>query len=148
MTKQSDMHFIYLSPYLRCMLQLCDSVLRLQKLLFKVGMEATKSKASSFIPSFVKQTYPESTQNICTIGVEDNQGNRIEKIGLGRKVNRRRRRCTKAGSYRHCGKTGHKKNSCWKNHPELIPDRYKSQEREAPPTFPKLPLLVGKKRLC
>ena len=52
------------------------------------------------------------------------------------------------GSCRHCGKTGHKEDLCWKKYPELIPDRYKSEEREAPPTPPKKTLSVGKKRLC
>ena len=57
-------------------------------------------------------------------------------------------RGTEAGSCRHCGKTGHKEDSCWKKYPELIPNRYKLEEDEAPPTPPKKVLSVGKKRLC
>ena len=52
------------------------------------------------------------------------------------------------GSCWHCGKTGHKEDACWKKYPELIPDRYKSEEKEAPPTPPKKALSVGRKRLC
>ena len=51
-------------------------------------------------------------------------------------------------SCRYYGKTGHKEDLCWKKYPELIPDRYKSEEKEAPLTTLKKALLVGKKRLC
>ena len=128
--------------------ELCDPVLRLRKRLFKVGMEATISKATSFISSLAKQTYSESNRTLFPIGVEGNRGNRRENIGLGGKVTGRRRHCTEAGSCRHCGKTGHKEDSCWKKYPELIPNRYKLEEDEAPPTPPKKVLSVGKKRLC
>lgn len=55
---------------------------------------------------------------------------------------------TEANSCRHCGKTRHKKDSCWKKYLELISDQYKFQKREAPLTPPKLALSVGKNRLC
>ena len=57
-------------------------------------------------------------------------------------------RNTEAGSCRHCGKPGHKEDSCWKKYPELIPDRYTPEQREPSPTPPKKALSVGKKRLC
>ncbi len=49
------------------------------------------------------------------------------------------------GNCRHCGKTGHKEDLCWKKYPELIPDRYKSEEKEAPPTPPNKTLSVSKR---
>ena len=55
---------------------------------------------------------------------------------------------TEAGSCRYCGKPGHKEDSCWKKYPELIPDRYKTEEKDAPPTPPKTVLSVSKRRIC
>ena len=40
---------------------------------------------------------------------------------------------TEAGGCQYCGKAGHKEDSCWRKYPELIPDRYKSEEKEATP---------------
>lgn len=50
-------------------------------------------------------------------------------------------------SCQHCGKTEHKEDSYWKKYPELIPDQYKSEKKEAPLTPLKKALSVSKKRL-
>lgn len=104
-------------------------------------MEASKSKSTSFISRLAKQTYLKSNWIFFSIGVETNRGNRWKKIGLGRKVYRRRRHCIEAGRCQRCGKIGHKKNSCLKMYLELISNQYTLLEKEAPPIPPK-------KRLC
>ena len=55
---------------------------------------------------------------------------------------------TEAGSCRYCEKTRHKEDSCWKKYLDLIPDQYKLEEKEPPPTAPKKALLIGKRLLC
>ncbi len=52
------------------------------------------------------------------------------------------------GSFRHFDKTGQNEDLCWKKYLKLISDRYKSEEKKAPPTTRKKALSVGKKRLC
>lgn len=126
------------------MFQLCDLILRLQKRFFKVDIETSKPKASSFILNLVKHIYPELIPNLCMIGIEDNRGNRRQKVGLEKKINKHHQSCTKPGNYRHCSKTENKKNLYLKIYPELIFDQYTLLGKKAPPAFPKTPLLGSK----
>lgn len=117
--------------------ELCNSVLWLQKRLFKVGIEATKSKSTSFISSLAKQIYSESNQIFFSIEVETNWGSRRKKICLGKKVKRRPQHCIEAGGRRHCGKIGHKKNTYLKMYLKLIFNQYTLLEKEILPKLPK-----------
>ena len=51
-------------------------------------------------------------------------------------------------SCRYCGKTGDKEDACWKKYPELIPNQYKSEEKDTSLIPSKKALSMGRKRLC
>lgn len=85
-----------------------------------------------------------TVEKIREIFLEDEQKLKINSGVLVSMICSHGYKSKKVGICQYCGKTGHKKNLCWKKYLKLISNQYKSEEKKPPMTYPKKTLFIGK----